>query len=117
LPLGGDYEAERVVEAGAPWRAFTVTQLLGVLDGAVREAGLVEVWVSGTVTGLRRGPKFTNLELVDYEPDGSTVASVLAVGIFPRHLRGIAKRLAEAGGELADGLQVALWGRVDLNPR
>jgi len=97
--------------------AFTVGQLLGLLDDAVRTAGLVELWVTGTVTGLRPGPKFTNLELVDYEADGSTVASVLTVGIFARHAREISATLANAGAELADGLQVALWGHLDLNPR
>jgi exodeoxyribonuclease VII large subunit len=94
-----------------------VSQLLGLLDDAVRSAGLVELSVTGTVTGLRPGPKFTNLELVDYEADGATVASVLTVGIFARHAREISATLARAGAELADGLQVTLWGRVDLNPR
>jgi hypothetical protein len=97
--------------------AFTVGQLLGLLDDALRSAGLVELWVSGTVTGLRRWPKFTTLELVDYEADGSTVASVLTVGAFARHAREITATLAGAGTELADGLQVTVWGRLDLNPR
>jgi exodeoxyribonuclease VII large subunit len=97
--------------------ALTVGQLLGLVDDAVRSAGLVELWVTGTVTGLRPRPKFTTFELVDYEADGSTVASVLTVGVFARHAREIAATLACAGTELADGLQVTVCGRLDLNPR
>ncbi len=73
--------------------------------------------VTGTLTGLRRGRRFTTGELVDYEADGSTVASVLSIGMFARQADEIAKTLAAAGSELVDGLVVALWGRVDLNPR
>ena len=97
--------------------AMSVSQLHRLLDNAVRSAGLVEVWVTGTVTGLRPGPRFTTLELVDYEADGSTVQSVLSVGMFTAHARQIRKTLAMAGTELTDGLQVALWGPLDLNPR
>lgn len=69
------------------------------------------------MTGLRPGRKFTNLELVDYDTDGTTVAAVLTVGIFARHAREISTTLARSRAELADGLQVSLWGRIDLNPR
>jgi hypothetical protein len=47
----------------------------------VRSAGLVHLWVTGTVTGLRLGPKFTTFELVDYEDDSATVRAVLPVGV------------------------------------
>ena len=110
-------DRESAERAPARLGALTVSQLLALLDDAVRSAGLVELWVSGTVTGLRPGPRFTNLELVDHEADGCTVASVLPVGIFARHAREISATLARAGTELADGLQVSLWGRLDLNPR
>ena len=97
--------------------AYSVTHLLKLIDGAVRSAGLVELWVSGTVTGMRPGAKFTSFELVDYEADGSTVHAVLTVGVYARFAREMNKTLAVAGAELADGLQVALWGKLDLNPR
>ena len=97
--------------------AFSVSDVHRLLDAAVRAAGLVNMWVTGTVTGLRPGPKFTTFELVDYEADGSTVAAVLSVGVFASTARQINKTLARAGAELADGLQVALWGPLDLNPR
>lgn len=97
--------------------AHSVTTLVRLLDAAVRSAGLVELWVTGTVTGLRPGARFTTLELVDYEADGTTVQSVLSVGVFARYAREMRKTLAAGGVELADGLQVALWGSIDLNPR
>ena len=37
--------------------------------------------------------------------------------MFAADARAIRRTLVVAGSELADGLQVALWGRVDLNPR
>lgn len=109
--------ADGAAQAPAGGPVLGVAQLLGLLDEAVRSAGLVAVWVSGTVTGLRPGPRFTTMELVEYEADGSTVQSVLAVGMFAGHARAIRRTLAAVGAELADGLQVALWGQVDLNPR
>lgn len=88
-----------------------------LLDESVRAAGLVNMWVTGTVAGLRPGAKFTTFELVDYESDGTTVAAVLSVGVFASTARQMNKTLARAGTELANGLQVALWGPLDLNPR
>ena len=109
--------AELPVVGDAAGAAIRVTQLLALLGDAVRSAGLVELWVSGTVTGLHPGPRFTTLKLVDYEADGSTVQSVLSVGMFAAPARQIRRTLATAGTELADGLEVALWGLLDLNPR
>lgn len=96
---------------------LSVGELHRLLDEAARAAGLGEVWVTGTVTGLRAGPRFTNLELVEYEPDGSTVHAVLAVGMFASQARQVRRTLAAAGVELADGLEVTLWGPLDPNPR
>jgi len=53
--------------------SLTVSEFHQLLDEAVSSAGLVHLWVTGTVTGLRPGPEFTSLELVDYEDDGATV--------------------------------------------
>ena len=98
-----------VPESPAP-AAFSVSDVHRLLDEAVRAAGLVNMWVTGTVTGLRPGPKFTTFELVDYEDDGATVRAVLAVGVFARYAREIRKTLAVAGAEPVDGLEVSVWG-------
>ena len=83
VPVGVDGSAAGTV-VGAPDLAgsLTVSEIHQLLDEAVRSAGLVHLWVTGTVTGLRPGPKFTTFELVDYEDDGATVRAVLSVGVF-----------------------------------
>lgn len=100
-----------------PAVAFSVGEVLSLLGEAVREAGLMQIWVTGTVTGLRAGPRFTTFELVEHEADGATVASVLGVGVFAADARSIRHTLALAGAELADGLELAVMGSIDLNPR
>lgn len=109
-------EIRPIYADGAP-AGLRVGELHRLLDEAARSAGLGEVWVTGTVAGLRAGPRFTTLELVDYERDGSTVHAVLAVGMFASHARQVRNTLAAAGVELADGLEVTLWGALDPNPR
>ena len=93
-----------------------VAELHDLLRGAVRRAGLDQLWVTGVVSGLRRGPKFTSWELVDYQPDATTVRAVLHVGAFPRELAGITQVLTAAGVELADGLELSVLGRLEPAP-
>ena len=96
---------------------FTVSQLHDEIARALEGAGLTRVWVSGVVTGLRPGPRFSSWELVEYDhDDATTVRAVLPVGAFRRQAADIAAVLAEVGLEFADGLEVALWGRLDPNP-
>lgn len=99
-PCSEDVVGIRPVHADAPTGHLRVGQLHRLLHEAARSSGLGEVWVTGTVTGLRAEPRFTNLELVDYEPDGSTVhavLAVLAVGMFASHARQVRNTLASAG--------------------
>lgn len=95
---------------------LTVSQLHEGMHSALEVAGLERVWVSGVVAGLRPGPRFTSWELVEYGEDAARVQAVLPVGAFPRELGEIASTLASVGMELVDGLEVALWGRLDSNP-
>jgi exodeoxyribonuclease VII large subunit len=95
---------------------LTVSQLHDGMRVALTAAGLDEVWVSGVVTGLRRGPRFCSWELVEYGEDAAEVRAVLSVGAFARQLAEIDAVLRTAGLELADGLQVSLRGRLDSNP-
>ena len=92
VPVGVDGEVAGTALDGADLAgSVTVSEFHQLLDEAVRSAGLVHLWVTGTVTGLRPGPKFTTFELVDYEDDGATVRAVLSVGVFARFAREIRK--------------------------
>lgn len=102
-------------EAGVP--SLTPTAVHEALQDALSRAGLDEVWVGGTVSSLRRGPRFTSLELVDYEADHATVSATLAVGMFAREAEYVERTLRRAGAELCDGLDVRFHGRLEPNPR
>ena len=95
---------------------FTVSQLHDEIRRALEGAALTRVWVSGVITGLRPGPRFSSWELVEYDDDATKVRAVLPVGAFRRQAAEMAAVLAEVGLELADGLEVALWGHLDPNP-
>ena len=101
---------------GPPPNAFTVGQLHEGMRAAFAAAGLGQVWVTGVVTGLRRGPRFSSWELVEYGEDAAEVRAVLSVGAFPREMADIDTVLDGAGLELAEGLEVSLCGRLDSNP-
>ena len=93
-----------------------VAELHELLRGAVRQAGLEHLWVTGIVSGLRRGPKFVSWELVEYQPDATTVRAVLHVGAFPREFAEITRVLLDAGVELVDGLELGVFGRLEPAP-
>jgi exodeoxyribonuclease VII large subunit len=103
-------------EPAATPTAVGVAELHDLLRGAVRRAGLEHLWVTGVVSGLRRGPKFTSWELVEYQPDATTVRAVLPVGAFAREVGEITQVLAAAGVELADGLELSVYGRLEPAP-
>lgn len=65
---------------------LTVSQVHDGLRGALEQAGLGRVWVTGVVSSLRRGPRFCSWELVEYGDDAAQVRAVLAVGAFRREL-------------------------------
>ena len=99
--------------AAAP--AWTVSQVHAGLDAALTNAGMRQLWVVGTVSGLRRKNGFVSLELVEYQPDATTVRSVLPVGIFRQAAADIDRVLAGAGVRLEDGVEVAMYGRLESN--
>jgi exonuclease VII large subunit len=92
-----------------------VSQVHAGLDAALASAGMRQLWVVGTVSGLRRKNGFVSLELVEYQPDAATVRSVLPVGIFRQAAAEIDQVLAGAGVRLEDGIEVALYGRLESN--
>lgn len=106
---------ERAVAGAAP-PAMTVSQVHAGLDAAIATAGIGQLWVLGTISSLRRKKGgFVSLELVEYKADAATVRAVLPVGIFREPAAQIDHVLAEAGVELADGLEVAMYGRLESN--
>ena len=101
---------------GAPMApAWTVSQVHAGLDAALARAGMRQLWVVGTVSGLRRKNGFVSLDLVEYQPDATTVRSVLPVGIFRQAAADIDRALAGAGVRLEDGVEVAIYGRLESN--
>jgi exodeoxyribonuclease VII large subunit len=95
--------------------AWTVSQVHAGLDAALANAGMRQLWVVGTVSSLRRKNGFVSLELVEYQLDATTVRSVLPVGIFRQAAADIDRVLAGAGVRLEDGIEVALYGRLESN--
>ncbi len=73
--------------------------------------------VTGVVSGLRIGPRFPNFELVEHEGDLPTPSAVLAVGAFAREFEAITEGLAQVGVQLADGLEISVTGRLEVNAR
>lgn len=96
--------------------ALTVSQVHAGIDAAIAAVGLGQLWVLGAISSLRRKRGgFVSLELVEYQRDATTVRAVLPVGIFREPAAQIDHVLAEAGVELADGLEVAMFGRLETN--
>lgn len=95
--------------------AWTVSQLHAGLDAALASAGMRHLWVVGTVGSLRRKNGFVSMELVEYQPDATTVRSVLPVGVFRQAAGEIDRMLAGAGVRLEDGIEVAIYGRLESN--
>lgn len=100
----------------APPTAVGVAELHELLRGAVRQAGLEHLWVTGVVSGLRRGTRFSSWELVEYQPDATTVRAVLPVGAFTREMAEMSQVLAAAGVDLVDGLELSVYGRLEPAP-
>jgi exodeoxyribonuclease VII large subunit len=94
---------------------LTVSQLHVALGRAIAAAELDHLWITGVVNSLRERPRFTSFELVEYQPDATTVRAVLPVGMFGREARHLAQTLAAAGVALEDGLEVAVYGRLETN--
>lgn len=70
--------------AHPPEAGYPALRLHQRLNSAIRQAGIGEAWVQGTVSGFRPGVRFTSWELVDDEAAATTVAAVVQAGAFPR---------------------------------
>jgi hypothetical protein len=71
-------------------RVLQVSDLHGLMNSALRRAGLHQVTIGGVVSGLRIGPRFTSFELVEHDGTSPTPDAVLAVGVFAKEFRAMA---------------------------
>lgn len=102
---------------------LTVSQLHEDLRSALEDAGLARVWVSGVVTGLRRGPRY-QLGAGRVRPGRRPGARRAVGGSFPpgpgqdhhgaRRRRARVGRRPRGGPVRPDGLQPPGFGRLRL---
>jgi exodeoxyribonuclease VII large subunit len=92
------------------------SELFGVLDDVLTEAGIEDVVVTGTVRGLRRRARWWGFDLVEMSPAGDTPAATLRCVVFARHIDSIETELSTAGTALADGAVATVTGTLGVNP-
>jgi exodeoxyribonuclease VII large subunit len=92
------------------------TELFGVLDDVLSEAGIEDVVVTGTVRGLRRRARWWGFDLVEMSPAGDSPAATLRCVVFARHIDSIETGLSAAGTVLADGAVATVTGTLGVNP-
>lgn len=94
----------------------TPTELFALLGGALQSAGLGDVVVTATVSGLRRRPRWASFDLIDQGPEAQGVTAKLQVVVFARALARIEQALATDGARLGDGMTATVTGRLDWDP-
>jgi exodeoxyribonuclease VII large subunit len=92
-----------------------ISELHAAIHAALSGAGLQQLWVLGTITGLRRRGRVTSFELVEYGSDARTVLAVLPVTLFSRDASVVTRTLRTVGMDLADGLEAAFHGDLETN--
>jgi exodeoxyribonuclease VII large subunit len=95
---------------------LTVSQLHQFLRGALETAGMEWTWVSGVVTGLKRGSTVLELGARRARRRRQHRAGRPLRGRVPKEVAEITATLSGAGVELSDGIELAVWGRLDPNP-
>lgn len=93
--------------------AWTVRELLEAARRRVTAAQHLEVWVVGCISGLRRRGGHLFFDLAEADAGGPPPVSVPVV-VLGRAAERVLETMAAAEVELADGLQVRLWGRLEL---
>lgn len=97
---------------------LTVTRLNAAVAAVVAERFAAPFWVAGTIVGFERGAHREHVwfSLAEEDGDGRPVSTVSAV-LFSSARARIGQRLGAAGLELADGLSVRLFGRLEVYAR
>ncbi len=104
-------------EPCAPPEALSVTQLLAGAGRALAVAGPGECWVTGTLSGWRTSQAYGWGELVEHSPDGRTQVARVPVGMPWAVMRQAGHVLSRSGVQLEDGLEVRVFGALEVNGR
>ncbi len=102
--------------------SLSVRELCDVVSAAVSGAFSTEVWVRGTISGLKRHSSGTvYFDLVDDSDElGSATAAVMSVALFEKdkmRVNNILKKVAASGVRMADGMEILIRGAVRYYPR
>jgi exodeoxyribonuclease VII large subunit len=104
-------------ELDPPAEGLTVSELLAGAGRALAVAGPGECWVTGTLSGWRTSKAYGWGELVQHSPDGRTQVARVPVGMPLSVLRRTGPLLARSGVQLADGLEVRVFGTLEIGGR
>jgi exonuclease VII large subunit len=91
-------------------------ELFGLLADALADAGLVEVAVTGTVSGLRRRHRWCGFDILELADGGDAPAATVKCVVFARDLAAIDVELAAAGTELMNGAVATVSGSLRWDP-
>ena len=91
-------------------------ELFDLLEDAVADAGLVDVAVTGTITGLRRRPHWSGFDLVELKQTGDAPAATVRCVVFARQLTNLDPTLCEGALVTAIGELRCdpAWGTVRI---
>lgn len=104
-------------EPNPPAEGLTVSELLAGAGRALAVAGPGECWVIGTLSGWRTSKAYGWGELVQHSWDGRAQVARLPIGMPLSVLRRAGSVLARSGIELADGLEVRVFGALEIGGR
>ena len=102
--------------------SLSVRELCDVISAAVGGAFSTEVWVRGTISGLKRHSSGTvYFDMVDEADNlGSPTSAVMNVALFDkdkRRVNNILRKVAASGVRMADGMEILIRGAVRYNAR
>ncbi|HEV2069598.1 MAG TPA: exodeoxyribonuclease VII large subunit [Acidimicrobiales bacterium] len=104
-------------EPCGPPEALSVTQLLAGAGRALAVAGPGECWVTGTLSGWRTSKAYGWGELVEHSADGRTQVARVPIGMPWAVMRQAGQVLSRSGVKLEDGLEVRVFGALEVNGR
>lgn len=93
---------------------WSVNDMLDAARDRLTSPGNLEGWVLGRVRSLRRSRGHLFFDLDEIEPASGRPPLSVPVVVLGRSAERVLAGLAAAGVELADGLAVRAWGRLDV---